>query len=162
MTWASIVAAPPPPVKTPKVGLKVKPKSAIPSSSVHDVDKATFEVKTLSLDDVTEPEGFVDINIPAHVKDSSQVGILAGTNTEVGTGDSRCIKDFTPINDNQDTEIESYEGCARSSKVEKTEAEALNEYLNPKGDKTIQWCVDHKDEILDLHSSVAWTKVFQK
>ena len=162
MTWASIVAAPPPPAKTSKVRLKFKPKSAIPSPSFPDVDNATFEVKNLSLDDVIEPEGFVDVSVSTWFEDSTPSDGAEQPKSEVGTDDSGYIKYFTPINDHEDTENENFEGCATSSKVKKTEAEALNEYLNPKGDKTIQWCIDHKDEILDLHSSVAWTKVFQK
>ncbi|KAL5315631.1 hypothetical protein ACEPPN_016500 [Leptodophora sp. 'Broadleaf-Isolate-01'] len=39
--------------------------------------------------------------------------------------------------------------------------EDVEEDLNPTGSKNIQFCIDNKDAILDLHSSVAFTKVFQ-
>ncbi|KAG4427042.1 hypothetical protein IFR05_017475 [Cadophora sp. M221] len=35
------------------------------------------------------------------------------------------------------------------------------DYRNPKGDPAIKFCLDNKKEILDLHSSIAWTKVFE-
>jgi len=162
MTWASIVAAPPPPAKAAKVGLKVKTKSAIPSPSVPDVDKTTFELQNLSVNGNIEPEGFIDVNVSVQNKDSGLDKNVGENKIEVDGDDSGYINEFTPSGATLDTEIENSEGCATSSKVEKTETGALNEYLNPKGDKTIQWCIDHKDGILDLHSSVAWTKVFQK
>ena len=162
MTWASIVAAPPPPAKAAKVGLKVKTKSAIPSPSVPDVDKTTFELQNLSVNGNIEPEGFIDVNVSVQNKDSGPHKNVGENKIEVDGDESGYSNEFTPIGATLDTEIENSEGCATSSKVEKTETGALNEYLNPKGDKTIQWCIDHKDETLGLHSSVAWTKVFQK
>ncbi|KAG4431477.1 hypothetical protein IFR05_013031 [Cadophora sp. M221] len=39
---------------------------------------------------------------------------------------------------------------------------ADEEDLNPTGCKYIQFCIDNKDAILDLHSSVAFTQVFKK
>ncbi|KAH9219450.1 hypothetical protein DL95DRAFT_485747 [Leptodontidium sp. 2 PMI_412] len=35
------------------------------------------------------------------------------------------------------------------------------DYRNPKGDRAIKFCLDNKKEILDLHSSMVWTKVFE-
>ncbi|KAH7323789.1 hypothetical protein BKA65DRAFT_555462 [Rhexocercosporidium sp. MPI-PUGE-AT-0058] len=39
--------------------------------------------------------------------------------------------------------------------------EDIEENMNPTGNQYIQFCIDNKDAILDLHSSVVWTKVFE-
>ncbi|KAH7380805.1 hypothetical protein BKA64DRAFT_684956 [Cadophora sp. MPI-SDFR-AT-0126] len=124
----------------PQAGANAREKTAILSPSTSDVATATLEVQNLSVNDATEPEGFIDSNNSTFLEDFPTVEKIEKVKSEIEIG----------------------EGCTKGSMVEKTEDEGLNEYLNPKGDKTIQWCIDHKDEILDLHSSVAWTKVFQK
>lgn len=34
-------------------------------------------------------------------------------------------------------------------------------FLNPKGSVAIKFCLDNREAILDSHSSLVWTKVFQ-
>lgn len=48
---------------------------------------------------------------------------------------------------------------------ELTEEERLrkedHDFLNPKGSAAIEFCLDNRDAILDSHSSLVWTKVFE-
>ncbi|KAK0117778.1 hypothetical protein ONS95_012103 [Cadophora gregata] len=145
MTWASIVAAPPPPSPTKKSKFGVKTNPAIPPPLIPEIADSLLEVQDLSLDGPIEPEGFVDSHVSTHAENSNPTESREKTKPA-----------------DVEIAIETGESCDENGTVEKTEEETLNEYLNPRGDKTIQWCIDHKDEILDLHSSVAWTKVFQK
>ena len=52
-------------------------------------------------------------------------------------------------------------GPSTEEDLEEQTDEGERDYRNPKGSAAIQFCLDNKDAILALHSSLAETKVFQ-